>query len=571
MLRRSLCHDWSLHCLLPLAVWTRSLMKEDHPCELAGMGLRALGDSAWLFEAGGASPRARLELVLKLVDILERERIAEVLDMVSSFDSVAVHFDPADGGRVLDWLTSLPPPAAEDAGRLHSRTVEIPVCYDGADLETVARELGRSVEDVVSLHGGAEYTVAALGFSPGFPYLTGLPEELRLPRRATPRRVTAGAVAMAGGQAGIYPFASQGGWHVLGRTGLCLFDPARENPSLLEPGDRVRFVAVESVDQAFVVNRAEVGACHGGVEVLESGGFTTVQDMGRSGFRHLGITPGGAGDPVMARVANRLLGNPDDAAVLECCMSGPLLGFHENTRAAFIGWGDAAAGRPLEMTAGMVLDLRGRMLAARGYIAIEGGIDVPLVLGGRATDVRSGFGGFHGRILKPGDRLPLGPRCAGPEQGGWRVGWPRLEAQGRMIELRYLPGMQSVWFTTDARERFRSSIYQTSPMSDRMGTRLDGPLLELVGEREMVSQPVAPGSVQVPPDGRPVVLMAECQTIGGYPQIGHVISADLPALARAWPGTPLRFREVTLDEAREAWSALRRDFAFLQAGLDFLR
>jgi antagonist of KipI len=104
-----------------------------------------------------------------------------------------------------------------------------------------------------------------------------------------------------------------------------------------------------------------------------------------------------------------------------------------------------------------------------------------------------------------------------------------------------------------------------------MGTRLDGPLLELDGEREMVSQPVAPGSVQVPPDGMPVVLMAECQTIGGYPQIGHVISADLPALARAWPGTPVRFREVTLDEAREAWSALRRDFAFLQVGLDFLR
>ncbi len=533
------------------------------------MGLRALGDSAWLFEAGGGNPRARLELVLKLVDILERARIPEVLDVVSSFDSVAVHFDPSDGASVLDWLTALPPPGAEDVGRLHARTVEIPVCYDGVDLENIASELSLSVDEVVRRHSGADYTVAALGFSPGFPYLLGLPEELRLPRRATPRKVVAGAVAMAGGQAGIYPFVSQGGWHVLGRTGLCLFDHWRENPSLLEPGDRVRFVAVDRV--AIHEERPELVPCHGGLEVLESGAFMTVQDMGRPGFRHLGITPGGAADPVMARVVNRLLGNPDDAALLECCMSGPLLGFHENTRAAFIGWADAAAGRPIEITAGTVLDLRGRMLAARGYIAIAGGIDVPTVLGSRASDVRSGFGGYHGRILKAGDRLPLGPKNAGPEQGGWRVGWPKLEVPGRMIELRYLPGMQSMWFTEDARERFRSAIYQTSPMSDRMGTRLDGPLLELDGEREMVSQPVAPGSVQVPPDGRPVVLMAECQTIGGYPQIGHVISADLPALARAWPGTPVRFCEVTLDEAREAWSALRRDFAFLQVGLDFLR
>ena len=140
-----------------------------------------------------------------------------------------------------------------------------------------------------------------------------------------------------------------------------------------------------------------------------------------------------------------------------------------------------------------------------------------------------------------------------------------------MIELRFLSGMQAGWFTEKSRTDFRKAVYRTSPMSDRMGARLEGPELKLEEDREMVSQPVAAGSVQVPPDGAPIVLLTERQTIGGYPQIGHVISADLPLLARAWPGTPMRFREVTLDEARAAWRDLQRELAFLQTGLGFLR
>jgi antagonist of KipI len=140
-----------------------------------------------------------------------------------------------------------------------------------------------------------------------------------------------------------------------------------------------------------------------------------------------------------------------------------------------------------------------------------------------------------------------------------------------MIELRFLPGMQVEWFSTRALRRFRSTEFAVSTMSDRMGVRLDGAALDLADLREMVSQPVAPGSVQVPPNGKPIVLMPECQTIGGYPQIGHVISADLPELARAWPGTPVRFREVSLDEARRAWHEQEQGMGLLQAGLDFRR
>jgi len=537
------------------------------------MGLRALGDSAWLFEAGGSDSRAQLELVLRLVKLLESQRIPEVLDVVSSFDSLAVHFDPADGARVLAWVTSLPPPASGNADSDKIRTQIVPVVYGGEcgpDLPNLAAALSRSESEIVRLHTAADYTVAAMGFSPGFPYLSGLPSELQTPRRASPRRVAAGSVGIAGNQAGIYPFESQGGWQILGRTGLSLFDPHQPEPSLLAPGDHVRFLAVDHLDFAQTPSMPPAPRDEGGIELVEPGAFTTVQDLGRPGYQAMGVSPGGVADPVAARVANRLVGNRDDAAVLECCMRGPVIRFHAASRVAFVGWSDLRSGRPVEVHPGESIDLRTRMLAVRGYVAVAGGISVPKVLGSRATDVRAGFGGHGGRALKAGDRLPIGPGTSGPPLGNWRVGWPRMARPHRITELRFLPGVQSSWFSAIAHRRLRSEIYQTSTAFDRTGIRLEGPLLELEKPGEMVSQPVVGGSVQVPPDGRPIVLLAERQTVGGYPQIGHVISADLPKLARSWPGTQLRFREVTLAEARDAWRDLTREFGFLRAGLDFV-
>jgi KipI family sensor histidine kinase inhibitor len=537
------------------------------------MGLRALGDSAWLFEAGGTDSRSQLELVLKLVQLLEQHRIPEVRDVVSSFDSVAVHFDPMDGELVLAWVTSLPPPVADNAEPGQFRTVTVPVVYGGdfgPDLKALASSLSRSESEIIKLHTASEYTVAATGFSPGFPYLLGLPPELQSSRRPSPRRVAAGSVAIAGNQTGIYPFESQGGWQILGRTGLSLFDPYQPEPSLLAPGDRVRFLAVDRLDLAPPGSGPPSHCGDEHLEVLKPGAFTTVQDLGRTGYQALGVSPGGAVDPVAARVANRLVGNRDDAAVLECSMQGPVIRFHTGARVACVGWSGLRSGRPLEICSGDTLDLGARMLAVRGYVAIAGGIRVPMVLGSRATDVRAGFGGHGGRALKAGDRLPVGPGTAGPTSGNWWVNWPRSERPHRITELRFLPGVQASWFSESAGRRLRSEIYQISPDFDRTGLRLDGPLLELAKTGELVSQPVVEGSIQVPPDGRPIVLLAERQTIGGYPQIGHVISADLPRLARCWPGTPVRFREVTLAEAREAWRDLIREFGFLRAGLDFV-
>lgn len=530
------------------------------------MAWSTLGDCAWLFRAAGTDPRERLARVLEMGEHLRGERIPEVHDIVSSFETVAVHFDPSHGERVMRWLQTVRPPAGR-ASLANGHLIEVPVEYGGAygpDLADAAASLAITPEELIRLHGDAEYTVAALGFSPGFPYLTGLPQRLELPRRTTPRPVAAGSVAIAGKQAGIYPFASQGGWHVIGRTALQLFDPCSPTPSLFQAGDRVRFVSGPCGDAGAVVPAPFLT---GGLEVLDAGGFTTVQDTGRPGYQHLGVSPGGAADPVMVAVVNRLVGNPDDAAVIECAMRGPLLRFHESARVAWLGWNDGRAGRPVDIPAGTEIDLRGRTSALRGYLAVAGGIDVPRVLNSRSTDVRAGFGGLHGRVLRAGDRLPVGRPAAGPHPGDWRVNWPQASGPNGLLEIRFLPGVQHSWFTEETRRMFRESIYQVSPVSDRMGARLDGAALERDETAELLSQPVIAGSVQVPPDGRPIVLLAERQTIGGYPQIAHVISADLPKLARAWPGTRLRFREVTLEAARDAWRSHQRDLALLRAGL----
>jgi KipI family sensor histidine kinase inhibitor len=529
------------------------------------MGLHALGDTAWLFKAGGSSPEERLGLILRLHRIVELHRIPEIVDVVSACDTIAVHFHPADGQKVLDHLTSLPLDEKGNGQPIQSRTVTIPVAY-GLDIVKMANACNLSVPEAIALHRDTDYTVAAIGFSPGFPYLQGLPPPLHQPRLSSPRRVEAGSVAIAGDQAGIYPFASQGGWHVIGRTDQKLFDPHREPPSLLQPGDKVRFVEVETLEEATTPHPSpQPDVLTDGIQVVAPGALSSIQDHGRWGRQHLGVSPGGAADPVLASIANRLVGNPDETSVIECTMTGPLLRFNANARAAWVGWCGLSSGKPHEIKAGEQVDLRGRMCHLRGYVAVAGGIDVPEVLGSRATDLRAVLGGHHGRALKAGDLLPIGKSRTAPISSHWHVCWPHPD--GRLIELRYLRGMQADWFTGTARRLFSDTLYEICPTSDRTGTRLTGSKLVLEEPREMVSQPVVFGSVQVPPGGQPIVLMSERQTIGGYPQIGHVISADIPKLARAWPGTMVRFREVDLDEARHAWNELQRNLGLLNTGL----
>jgi len=324
----------------------------------------------------------------------------------------------------------------------------------------------------------------------------------------------------------------------------------------------VRFVPVEKWQPPNLIS--PVAEPTGLIEVIHPGALTTVQDLGRPGHESSGVSPGGAVDRQALRSANLLVGNDEGAAALEICVSGPVLRFHAETVVALAG----ATGKSRPVAAGETVDFSKLTSSVRACLAVAGGLRMPQVLGSAATDLRAGFGGLRGRALQAGDWLQTGEPGRVPRCGSWQVG--RAEKVST-IELRFLSGVQQSWFSSEARRRFQNEIYQLTPSSDRMGARLSGAELQLAEPREMISQPVACGSVQVPPDGQPIVLLAERQTIGGYPQIGHVISVDLPKLARAWPGTQVRFREVTWEETQKLRRLEERDFKWLRTGLELLK
>lgn len=313
------------------------------------------------------------------------------------------------------------------------------------------------------------------------------------------------------------------------------------------------------------------------LHVLAPGLLTTVQDRGRDGWRHLGVARCGALDPDAAALANRLAGNDADAAVLELTLHGPTLRLQRPLRVALCGASVAAyfesdgerhavpGGRPVELPAG-VLHLGALRDGARAWLAVAGGLDVPPVLGSRSTDLRGGFGGLQGRALRGGDVLPLlAPplACERPRMPKWwidaRAGAPH--AGNEPHPIRYVPAAHAGALQL-ARRRWR-----LSPRSNRQGARLEGDAI--AGRRdEEISAPVAPGTVQLPPDGSPIVLLADAQTVGGYPRLGHVIAADLPRLAQLRPGDALRFEPCDTGTATRLACAARARLARIALMID---
>lgn len=286
------------------------------------------------------------------------------------------------------------------------------------------------------------------------------------------------------------------------------------------------------------------------LEVLQAGPLTLVQDLGRPGSRHLGIPAGGAMDALALQQANALLANPPGAAALEL-VAGPLrlrprrdvwLALRGADFEIRIDGRVQPEGLRLHALAGQLIELRGPRQGQYALLGFDGGIAVPEVLGARATALRGGFGGLEGRALRAGDLLPLGEARA--LEG--RLG---LRPQAWTPQLRALPGPELGQLRAAAQSAFWRSDWALSPHSDRMGLRLQGPLLPAAGV-ELLSHAVLPGLVQLPPGGQPIVLGADAQTTGGYPRLAQVVAADLWKLARLRPGELIRFEPVDLDTAR---------------------
>lgn len=325
------------------------------------------------------------------------------------------------------------------------------------------------------------------------------------------------------------------------------------------------------------------------ITVLKPGLLSSFQDMGRFGHQHLGVAVSGAMDDRAHRLANILVGNCEDAATLEITLVGPILRFDAPTCIAISG-GDLSPtlnerpvpnNRPLIVRTGDVLAFGARKSGLRAYIAWHGGIDLPVVLSSHSTYLRGGFGGFHGRALKKDDilvmRAPLrrhSPHALDDlEAGLWKIKvyLPAILGLMPRAAIRVMRGEHTHLFNDASVADFFSCEFRVRPESERMGYRLEGPALTLRKRADLLSEPTCFGAVQVPPDGNPIILMADRQTTGGYAKIAHVATADIPVIAQSIPGATLRFTEITLAQGRQLDEQRELAFAHLRETLSSVR
>jgi KipI family sensor histidine kinase inhibitor len=541
-----------------------------------GVRVREAGDSALLVELDAVIDPEINARVIAIAASVEDERLAGVRDVVPTYRSVALHFDPLVIG--VEALRAAVERALDARPRrARTRVIEVPVVYGGdagPDLGEVAGRAGLAPDVVAQLHASRAYRVFMLGFLPGFPYLASVDERIAVPRRAVPRvRVPAGSVGIAGRQSGIYPMESPGGWNIIGRTGVRVFDAARVPPALFRPGDSVRFIPSSEADvpvgrEVPSVPAAAVNASSRSVTVVRAGLFTTVQDGGRWGHQAFGVPVSGALDSVSHRLANAALGNVPDAATLEVTLSGPELRFEHDAKVAVAGADLQAAvdgarlplGTAAECRAGGMLRFGERRSGARAYVAFDGGVDVTPVLGSRATHARAGMGGHRGRALAAGDRLALGP----PGERQARPVRSRGMSSTGGAKLRVLPGPQQDFFPESAMDLLEGSRFIVSPNSDRMGYRLSGARLPRIDGMEMISDAAFAGGIQVPASGEPILLMADRQTTGGYPQIAVVVTADLAKAGQLAPGDWVEFVRCSRAEAIDALAAQEAMFGAIR-------
>ena len=542
--------------------------------------LRRVGDDAVMLDC--ADPGEALSLYRALL-AAQQERALEVDELVHGAQTVLVRGGLAGAPRLIaDALDELLSGAGSaDASPPEPPLTIMPVRYGGEDLAEVASFVGMSVEQVIRRHASREYTVAFIGYSPGFAYLTGGAPELVVPRRATPRqRVPKGAVAMAGHYSAVYPREGPGGWQVIGQTDYPMWDLSRAQPAALLPGGRVRFeptrdrveigeaeaiaatragaLAAAEPSAAAPARRTPLARADGlvppgaGLRIIDPGLQTLPQDGGRPGLSGQGIGYAGAADRQSLRRANGLVGNAELEAALELSMGGfraealgtlvlALSGAPRNGRITGpLGERPAPHDRAFRLNQGEQLRLGDPLRGMRTILAMRGGALLPVVLGSRSRDTLAGVGPAP---LAEGDVILAGAAPRNATGAPVPAGEP-LPGEGDEVRLTISFGPRAEWFGEEGRERLLGQSWLVTPRSDRVGVRLQGEALvrhEAFRDRELPSEGLVVGSIQVPPDGQPVLFLADHPTTGGYPVIAVVSTRHLGLIAQLPPGSRVSF------------------------------
>lgn len=515
------------------------------------VSVRPVGTRAVLAELDGT------QSVLALQALLLERPLPGQLDVLAAAETVLVTADsPLSARRMPGQLLRLD---LTGKARHEGELVVIDTVYDGEDLADVGQLTGLGTEGVIAAHSGQIWTVAFAGFAPGFGYMVGENQVLNVPRRASPRTaVPAGSVALAGHYSAVYPRRSPGGWQLIGRTGAKMWDLDRAEPALASPGHRVQFRPVRDVVTVAPEHPPASAAApdvYSGLRIVAPGLQSLVQDLGRYGHSGLGVSPAGALDRASLRRANRLVGNAPSAAAVETVAGGL------KVRAV----GDqvlAVAGAPSELTVetppevgegslqrtvpmatafalldGETLTIGQPQTGFRSYLAVRGGVDVPRILGSRSTDTMSGIGPAP---LAAGQVI-----ASGGEADSGVVGNPELQPPfpgSGVTVLDVVPGPRADWFDQAALDSFASQEWTVTPQSNRVGMRLDGTPLQRRRAGELPSEGTVAGALQVPPEGLPVLFLADHPVTGGYPVIAVVVDGQLDRAAQVPIGARIRFR-----------------------------
>ncbi len=523
---------------------------------------------------------SRISAFVKTFEYIAKD-IAGVLEVLPTYCSVSIYFDEAI--CQISLLKDLAQKALQKSEEEKTestdsaRTITIPVCYEdqefAPDLEKVALHAKLSKEEVIKLHSSSDYLIYMMGFLPGFPYLGGMNPRLETPRLETPRtKIPAGSVAIGGAQTGLYPVESPGGWNIIGRTPLRLFDVKRKPFFLYEAGDKIRFLPItreefENFDESLwlaqvagkseasietsgdTADSKEVYECGGGIKILEPGLLTSIQDSGITGFQKYGIGQSGAMDQISFALANQICGNEKNAACLETTLAGPSIRFVTACDFAITGavFENATLdGMRIEMNkkisakAGSLLSCGFASKGLRSYIAFSGGLLVPKVFRSSSTNLKSKIGGYMGRKLQADDQLAIGINKKNPLLVPYNKSTEGFIENKDVLLLDCIKSSQFDFFQEKIVKKFTDSIYTVSAESDRMGIRFAGQSLEC-GNTDIISDAIPFGAVQITSAGLPVVMAADRQTTGGYAKIACVKKSAMYRLAQALPGTKVRF------------------------------
>ncbi len=508
-----------------------------------------------------------LETILSWQEHLHNSDINGLQELLPCYHSLTVFFDSENRSyhdfaqEITSLLASGPRAKVNHSGHLH----EIPVCYEGhyaLDLGEVASHTGLTPEEVITLHSSGEYVVAGLGFSPGFGFLKGLPPKLKCPRLTTPRTtVPSGSVGIANDQTGIYPSETAGGWNLIGRTPTKLIDYSAAQPSRFKVGDRIKFIPI--TEQEFLTYpeprtapKNQQNNSPNNLHVLSAGPMTTIQDLGRTKYRNQGLPKGGAMDRKTVTLLNSWLGNDKFGSVIEFCQIGVNVQFSSDT---FVMIGGSCLPKingivrspwsVIAISAGDILDCGVLHSGLWGYLAIQGGFQVPALFGSTSTHPHLKVGGLNGRCLEAGNQVPYAPPSITLEDGLGITQEDRVN--NTYAPIRCERGAQWEMFSEQELTRFLNTTYAVSQKSNRVGYRLEGALITKKDPNyELTSEGACPGTIQITNSGQPIVLMADAQSIGGYPKIAHIIKEDQSRFAQLRPGMKLRF-ELT-DHSRSA-------------------